>query len=144
MDFVFSIVVTYEIGQGESGAIHCNIQELFPVAPESFVPHLCLTFVLHTLTPVEPDVPRPALIPILRLDLPRPRRALRRDSLGATCLLRASPGSVRGAAGVGGGAGGGGGGGAGGNGGGAGGGGGGLGGLGLFPPKHMINSPSFL
>ena len=84
------------------------------------------------------------LIAILRLDFPRPRRAERRDSLGATWRDRTSPGSWRGAAGVGGAGGGGGGGAAGGNGGGAGGGGGGLGGLGLFPPRHMINSPSFL
>ena len=84
------------------------------------------------------------LIELLRLALPRPFKAVRRDSLGATWRDRTSPGSWIGAAGVGG-AGGGGGGGAGGaNGGGAGGGGGGLGGLGLFPPRHMINSPSFL
>ena len=72
---------------------------------------------------------------MLRLRLPLRERAERRELLGATDLLRTSPGSCRGAAGVGGGGGGGGGGGAAGNGGGAGGGG---GGLGLRPPRHIL------
>jgi hypothetical protein len=77
------------------------------------------------------------LTPILKLRLPRRLSLERRASLGLTLLLRTSPGSCRGAAGVGGGAGGGGGGGAAGNGGGAGGGGGGFGALGL-PPTHIL------
>ena len=69
---------------------------------------------------------------MLRLRLPLRERAERRELLGATDLLRTSPGSCRGAAGVGGGGGGGG---AGGSGGGGGGGG---GGLGLEPPIHIL------
>jgi hypothetical protein len=74
---------------------------------------------------------------MLKLRLPRRDKDARRESLGLTFLLRTSPGSWIGAAGVGGAGGGGGGGGGGGNGGGAGGGGGGLGGFG-FPPRHIL------
>ena len=82
-----------------------------------------------------PEVRPPALIPILKLRLPRRDKEARRDWLGATDRLRTSPGAVIGSAGFGGGAGGGGGGGGGGRGGG---GGSGFGGLGFEPPIHIL------
>ena len=91
---VLSVVVTYEIGERELGTLHCYIQELFPVASECFISQLRFSFLVHTLTPVDPPpVPPPVLTAILRLRLPRRDSEDLRESLGETVRDRTSLGS---------------------------------------------------